>query len=285
MLTPRWLAVLVLVVAGLGLRPTAARAQTDSTGTAPADTLATLPVTPVAGGAVGLPSPEFETYNVSGQGLRYTASLTGLYTTGSVERTFISTAHTANFSFDGGRWLLPAGLTFSYGKQDAALKERELQLLLTPAYQRGRWRGYTLGEVERSNLRAIDRRLVGGLGLGYRFYADTLRNEASLSYLLLYEDARYLTGLHRQVPRHSLRVKARFSWGPATLNGLLYYQPAVRAPNADYRLNGTVALLLRLSAHLALSTTYAYSFESISVAGRQPTNTNLSAGFTYATGK
>ncbi|AMJ66492.1 hypothetical protein AXW84_14435 [Hymenobacter sp. PAMC 26628] len=147
----------------LASRPTAhAQSVADSTRTIPrADTTATPAVAPAAGGAAGLPAAEFETYNVKGKGVHYTASLTGLYTTGTVARTFLSTSHTVNLSFKGGHWLAPAALSFSYGKQDGLQREREFLLLTTPTYQQGRYKFYTLGQVEYSNLRAIDYRVVG----------------------------------------------------------------------------------------------------------------------------
>ena len=264
---------------------TPASADTTRSATARTDTTAAPTVAPAAGGAAGLPSTEFETYNARGRGIRYTASLTGLYTTGTVERTFLSTSHTANFAFRGGRWRLPVGFNFSYGRQDGFVKERETSLLLTPSYQRGRFKGYALANGESSNLRAIDYRVVTGLGVGYQLYADTLKNEISLSYFLLYEDTQYYTELHRQVLRHSTRAKAHFTTGPVTLDALVYYQPSVRAPFEDYRVNGNAAASVRLSRRLALTITYNYSLESINVAGRSPANTNLSAGFTYSTGK
>ncbi|MBO2008126.1 DUF481 domain-containing protein [Hymenobacter negativus] len=264
---------------------TLAPADTTQSTTARTDTTAVPTVAPAAGGAAGLPSTEFETYNASGRGVRYTASLTGLYTTGTVNRVFLSTSHTANFAFQGGRWRLPLGFNFSYGRQNGLLNEREAALLATPSYQRGRWKGYGLANAERSNLRAINYRVVGGLGAGYQLYGDTLKNEISLSYFLLYEETQYLTELHRQVLRHSARLKTHFTTGPVVLDALVYYQPAVQAPTTDYRVNGNAAATMRLSRRLALTITYTYSLESINVAGRSPVNTNLSAGFTYSTGK
>lgn len=283
---------LVLLLAGgaLGWSLTA-RAQTtpppaDTTKTAVvrADTTATPAVPPPAGGAASVPSTEFETYNASGRGLRYTATLTGLYTTGTVERTFVSASQTANLAFHGGRLRLPIGLNYSYGRQSGLLKERELLLLLTPSYRLGRWKGYGLAEGNRSNLRAIDYRLVTGLGAGYTFHLDSLKNEIGLSYFALYEDTQYLTELHRQVARHSLRLKTKWTWGVLTLDALLFYQPAMRYFRTDYRVNGTAGLGIRVSQRLSLTGTYAYSYERISVAGRSPANGNLSVGLTYATG-
>jgi len=96
------------VPAGAQTLPDSARATP-----APADTVAAPAVAPAAGRAAGLPATEFETYDERGSGVRYTASLTGLYTTGTIERTFLSTSHTANFAFRGGRWRLPVGCSFS----------------------------------------------------------------------------------------------------------------------------------------------------------------------------
>jgi len=95
------------VPAGAQTLPDSARATP-----APADTVAAPAVAPAAGRAAGLPATEFETYDERGSGVRYTASLTGLYTTGTIERTFLSTSHTANFAFRGGRWRLPVGCSF-----------------------------------------------------------------------------------------------------------------------------------------------------------------------------
>ena len=274
----------LLLVAG----SPAARAQSvaKSARTTPkADTITTPAVAPAAGSAGGLPATEFGTYPVKGRGIRYTASLTGLYTTGTVERTFLSTSHTVNLSFKGGHWLAPVALNFSYGKQDRVQREREFLLLSTPTYQQGRYKFYTLGQVEYSNLRAINYRVMGGLGVGYQIYRDTLRNELNISYFLLHEETQYYTDLRRQVLRHSLRAKGQYTRGAATLTALVYYQPAVSNLNGDYRVNGTGALAVRLSRHLALAIAYAYSLESINVESRAPVNTNLSVGFTYAAGK
>ena len=117
----------------------------------------------------GLPSPEFETYNVAGSGVRYTGALTGLLTTGTVERLYLSTSHTGNLATKR-HWLFPAAFNYTYGRQNGGLRERELLLLTTPAYRRGKWKYYLLAELETSNLRAIANRVVAGGGLGYQLY-------------------------------------------------------------------------------------------------------------------
>ena len=281
-----WLLASSLVLASL-LRPGRAHAQTipDSTATraAPADTAA-APVVAPSSAASGLPSSEFETYNVSGTGVRYTAALTGIYSTGTVERIYFTTSHTGNLAL-GKHWLLPAALSFSYGKQDRVLRERELLGLFTPAYQVGRLKYYALAEAGQSNLRAIARRLVGGVGVGYQFYHDSTQNEVTVSQFFLYEHTQYLEGLLREVPRGSTRLKLRVGKGPVVFTTLAFYQPSLQDVGGDYRINSTSSLNFTVSRHLALTANYTYSFESVAVEGRSPTNTNLTVGFTYSTGK
>ncbi len=249
-----------------------------------ADTAAAPVVAPSTTAAGGLPSSEFETYTVKNSGTRYTATITGIYTTGTVERTYFTTSHTGNFKLSEN-WLLPTAFTFSYGRQNGLLNERELVGLLTPTYQRGRVKYYLLGNAERSNLRAIDRRFVTGAGAGYQLYVDTLKNEVSVSQFFLYEYTAYQNGLLRQVPRSSTRLKLRTGKGPVVLTGLVYYQPSLQDYLGDFRLNLTSGLNFTVSRHLALTAAYTYSYESIAVEGRAPGNGNLTLGFTYVAGK
>jgi hypothetical protein len=252
--------------------------------TTKADTAAAPVVAPSATAAGGLPSSEFETYTVKGSGTRYTATVTGIFSTGTVDRAYFTTSHTGNFKLTEN-WLLPTAFTFSYGKQNGLLNERELVGLLTPTYQRGHVKYYLLGNAERSNLRAIDRRFVTGVGAGYQLYVDTLKNEVSLSQFLLYEYTAYMNGLLRNVPRSSTRLKLRTGKGQVVLTALAYYQPSLQDYLNDYRLNLTSGLNFTVSRHLALTAAYTYSYESIAVEGRAPANSNLTVGFTYVAGK
>jgi hypothetical protein len=259
-----------------------AQAQTTETSTR-SDSTAAPTVTPTASAAGGLPSSEFETYTVK-SGVRYTATLTGIYSTGTVERVYFTSSQTGNFKLSE-HWLVPTALTFSYGRQDGLLRERELVGLITPTYQRGRVKYYLLGNAEQSNLRAIARRLVTGVGAGYQLYTDTLRNEIGISQFFLYENTQYLLGLRREVPRSSTRLKLRGSKGPVVLTAMVYYQPSLQDYLNDYRVNLTSGLTFTLTKNLGLTAAYSYSYESIAVEGRAPGNGNLTIGFTYVAGK
>ena len=269
------LAGLALLLGAWGAGP--AQAQTTSAST---DSTTTATPTSAAG---GLPSSEFETYALKSD-VRYTATVTGIISTGTVQRVYFTTSHTGNFKLSE-HWLLPTALTYSYGKQNGLLNERELVGLVTPTYQRGRVKYCLLGNAEQSNLRAIARRLVTGVGAGYQLYSDSLRNEIGISQFFLYENTEYLLGLRREVPRSSTRLKLRGTKGPVVLTAMVYYQPSLQDYLNDYRLNLTSGLTFTLTKNLGLTVAYSYSYESIAVEGRAPGNSNLTIGFTYVAGK
>lgn len=281
----RWLGRLALAAGLLLTRPAHAQTAADSAATAPADSSGVGGGGGLAPPPGGLPSSEFETYNMDGTGGHYTAALTGLLSTGTVERVYFSTNHTANFS--ARHWQFPTAVGFSYGRQSGAVREREWLLLTTPDYRLGRWKFYGLTELESSNLRAIAYRLVLGGGLGYQLYADSARNEVALSTFLLDEDTRYNTepALVRHLARSSTRLKLRLSRGPVSGAALLFYQPALRDPAGDYRLNNSTVLAVKLYQHLALNLAYTFSYESVVVQDRSRANSTLSVGFAYSTGK
>ena len=276
---------LLSLLIGLVASLTARGQEPDSTGTAAPDSAVVNGAGGIAPPPAGLPSAEFETYNVDGTGVRYTAALTGIYTTGTVERVYFSTSHTGGFTT--GHWQFPAAFSYSYGRQDGALRERELLVLTTPDYRIRKWKFYALGELETSNLRAIDRRVVAGGGVGYQLYADTLSNEVALSTFLLDERTDYATeaDLQRHVVRNSTRLKLRLNRGVFSASELFFYQPSLRDPGGDYRLNSATVLAFRLYQHLALNLAYSFSYESVVVQARSRANGTLSVGFAYSTGK
>ena len=273
------------VLLGLLASP-AARAQDQKpTSAATPDSAVVNSAGSIAPPPAGLPSAEFETYNVDGTGVRYTAALTGLYTTGTVERVYFNTSHTGGYTT--GHWQFPAAFSYSYGRQDGALRERELLLLSTPDYRIRRWKFYALGEFETSNLRAITRRVVTGGGVGYQLYADSTNSAVALSTFLLNEQTDYNTepDFSRQVVRNSTRLKLRLNRGVFSASELFFYQPSLRDPGGDYRLNSATVLAFKLYQHLALNLAYAYSYESVVVQDRARANATLTVGFAYSTGK
>ena len=85
--------------------------------------------------------------------------------------------------------------------------------------------------------------------------------------------------------RNSTRLRLRLNRGLLSVSSLLYYQPAVARPAADYRLNNATVLAIKLYQQLALNLAYKHSFESVVVQSRSRANSTLSIGFAYSSGK
>lgn len=213
--------------------------------------------------------------------ISYSGQLSGQYAAGGVDRTLLTTAHNVTFT-RGKHFGLPVSGSFSYGRQDQRLKEREFLLNATPSYWLGRFRAYGIGAYERSNLRGIDNRIQLGLGPGWAFYTDSLGREVSLSNLFVREATYFQNGSDRMVSRSSLRLKLVYSYGVFSLNSTTFYQPNLRGFD-DYRVNQLSTLALRFTPRFAITATYAYTFESRVLEDKPTDNTNVTVGVAFRT--
>jgi len=216
--------------------------------------------------------------------LRYTDQLSGTYSAGAVSRTLLNTSHAISYA-KGRHFGVPFGGSFIYGRQDRRLRERELLLNLSPYYRLGRFRAYAIGAYERSNLRGIRNRQQVGAGPGWAFfYNDTLQRELLVSNVVLREATHFIDGTVRVVTRNSVRVKVAYEWGLLRLNSSTFYQPALGNKN-DYRFSNTSTLGLHVTRRLALTATYAYSYEQRVIEDKKRGNTNVTIGVQYSNGK
>ncbi|GAA4383083.1 DUF481 domain-containing protein [Hymenobacter koreensis] len=216
--------------------------------------------------------------------LHYTGQLTGALSAGGVYRTLLTTSHALNVS-RGLHFGLPLTGTFTFGKQERRLKERELTFNATPYYWKGRFRAYGLGGYERSNLRGIDYRVQVGAGPGWALYTDSLgQREIALSNLLIREATYFTDGSQRVVTRSSLRLKLFYTHRLFTLSANTFYQPALPTVS-DFRVSQLTTLALRLTRRLAVNFTSNYTHESRVLAGKNPDNYNLTVGLSYTNTK
>lgn len=214
--------------------------------------------------------------------IHYAGTLTGALSAGGVYRTLLTTTHSVSFN-RGMHFGLPVTGTFTYGRQDRLLKEREALINTTPYYWKGHFRAYGLGGYERSNLRGIADRWQVGAGPGWSFYRDSLgTREVALSNLLIREATYYVDGSERVVTRNSLRLKLLYTLRQFTVSTLTYYQPSL-ASLADSRVSQLATITLKVTKRLAVNATSNYTHESRVLAGKNPDNYNLTVGFSYAT--
>ncbi|RSK43553.1 DUF481 domain-containing protein [Hymenobacter perfusus] len=213
--------------------------------------------------------------------IRYSGQLSGQYTSGGVNRTLFATAHSVTL-LRGLHFGAPVTGSFTFGKQDGRLREREWLLNATPYYWKGHFRFYGIGGYERSNLRGIDNRYQVGAGPGWAFYQDSLGREVAVSNLLLREATYFQDGSSRTVARSSARLKVAYSYRVFTFNSITFYQPNLQ-DFSDYRVTHTSSLALRFTPRFAITSTYAYTFENRIPEGKPRDNTNVTIGVTYNT--
>ncbi|GAB3835704.1 DUF481 domain-containing protein [Hymenobacter jeollabukensis] len=214
--------------------------------------------------------------------IHYTSTLTGALSAGGVYRTLLTTTHSVSFN-RGLHFGLPVTGTFTYGKQDRQLKEREILANTTPYYWKGHFRAYGLGGYERSNLRGIADRWQVGTGPGWSFYRDSLgTREVALSNLLIREATYYVDGSERVVTRNSLRLKLLYTLRQFTVSTFTFYQPSIPTVS-DFRVSQLATVTFKVTKRLAVNATSNYTHESRVLAGKNPDNYNLTVGFSYAT--
>lgn len=213
--------------------------------------------------------------------IRYTGQLTGQYTSGGVNRTLFATSHSVTL-LRGLHFGAPVTGSFTFGKQEGLLREREWLLNTTPYYWKGRFRFYGIGGYERSNLRGITGRYQVGAGPGWAIYTDSLNREVAVSNLFIREATHFQDGSRRTVARNSTRLKIAYTYRAFSLNSITFYQPNLQN-FADYRVTQQSNLAFRFTPRFAITSTYTYTFENRILEGKPRDNTNVTVGITYST--
>lgn len=210
---------------------------------------------------------------------RYTSQLTGIYTSGAVNRTLLTTAQAVTWA-RGRHFGLPLTGTYSYGRQEGRLRERETLVTLAPYYRLQRFRAYATGTYERSNLRGIRFRTQVGAGPGWVFWRSEAGGEVAISNLLLHEATQFVDGTARAVWRSSTRLKLAYRLGLLSISSSTFYQPRV-AHAQDYRWSNATNLSLSITQRLALTAALAYNYEQRVIEQKSRGNTNLTVGVSY----
>jgi hypothetical protein len=169
---------------------------------------------------------------------------------------------------------------FTYGEQKNVLAERELYTdLFIDIHEERKVYGFGLGILERSNLRAIDVRKMGGLGFGWRLFQGK-QNSLSLTNAIIYESTRFRSRPDVTTTRNSLRIKGihHFSKSKLRFNHLTFIQPSI-TNLANLRWNTILSLEAPVSKWVSLRTSFENSYESIVEAGRKKNDSRLTVGF------
>lgn len=210
----------------------------------------------------------------------YLLGIDGTVNAGNLNRYLISSRN--NFSFLSGKYLW-FSLTpyFAFGSINGQTVEQEIttDLNMTAFYQKPIYLLFFM-TVEKSNLRAIDWRMLAGLGIGYHWLSNK-RISFSVSNAVTYEQTDFLRQEDVNVYRSSsrLRLDYNFFGKKILLSHTVFFQPALNTPNLrwSHLLNIDFPMRKKFSFRLSTFTTY----ESITAAGKQSYDSRITFGIVF----
>jgi hypothetical protein len=211
----------------------------------------------------------------------------GDYRKGNIERRLLKTRFSLNYETPKSIVGFNTNPRFNYGTFKGVLNEQELFLDINTTLYAYQQRLYYLafGIFEKSNLRKINSRTLGGVGIGYRILGDKnakTRYKLAVTTALIYETTDYFNKTDIEVIRSSTRIKfsGEIIKGVVFLNNNTFIQPALNKPN--FRWNAITQLQLRISKGFFVNTILENSYESVVPDGAQNTDVAVSFGLSYS---
>lgn len=217
--------------------------------------------------------------------IKYFISATGLIQSGNVERTLFPTL--SNIAFSKNKFEVRQTLNYSYGTigtpagkrkiEDELLVRTELAL-----FQHKRLFPYAWGVYEKSNLRNITQRWLGGVGIGLNII-NTKEHMLSLRNGIASETTNFTVNAARTVWRYSGRLAGshRLFKNKIIVNHETYLQPAIDS-SGDFRYRTVWRINVPVWKHIAFTTLLDAGYESVVDFGKKKNNFFMSYGLTIA---
>jgi hypothetical protein len=209
--------------------------------------------------------------------LSYKLTLNGQYNKGNVDRVLFTNKNTSLLKYK--KFKLPVTYNFSYGRFKGKLNEREHYLNLNPSYENGSVKYYYLTEIEKSNLRNIDNRVLMGGGIGYSLM-DTKAVDITVSDLILNENTRYTNHTEKHTIRNSVRLKMVVDSDKFRLSTVSFYQPSLLDLD-NYRWTNTNTVELKILKPVSGVVSFDQNYESVVVKNKAKYNSSLTIGISY----
>lgn len=202
------------------------------------------------------------------------------FSTGNVDRQLIVLA--SALSYTKGQIQLETNPRYAFGEQNGQVAERDFfsDFSLNLWHPRVVY-GFGLGILETSNLRAIDMRLLGGLGIGFHILRQPNAN-FSITNAIIYESTDFKTKADIVTFRNSTRFKGRYALlhNRLRINHLVFIQPSVQDWE-NVRWSMVLSAEIPLSRFLTLRTAINNTYESIVAEGRRKNDFTWTMGFTF----
>ena len=176
---------------------------------------------------------------------------------------------------------------WAYGTFKGLKNEDELFLDLNTtlfAYQKKLYY-LAFGIYEESNLRKINSRLLGSVGLSYRILGSKnnpkTRFKLAITSAIIYEKTDYRTRPDIELIRSSSRIKfsGELIKNKLYLNNMTFLQPALNQNN--FRWNAITQLSVKISKAMAMNLNFENSYESVVPDGLKNTDMALTFGINY----
>jgi len=211
---------------------------------------------------------------------RYRFTADGTITAGNVSRTLLQFTSAVDYQLSN-YFKLSSNPSFSYGKQNGVLAEREWFGDFRTTFRHEKRLYYlAFGSLERSNLRQIDHRWTAAAGMGYKLL-NRKRAYISLTDVFLYETTDFVELNDINIFRNSARLFGEYSFDKDrwTITHTAYYQPALGQYNI--RWNASLSVQVKVTSTTSLRTTLANAYESLVVPGRKNNDLRFTIGLVY----
>jgi putative salt-induced outer membrane protein YdiY len=208
---------------------------------------------------------------------KYDLSLTGSLNAGNVDRKLL--AFRSEFKWTGKLVELDVHPRFAFGEQNKQLAENEpyIDAMLNFFHQKKVY-AFAMTNMEASNLRGINFRWLGGVGVGWHIIRQE-KVKLSITNLLLHEgtDFRDETAPDIILWRNSTRLKGQYNiLKRLTFKHWLYFQPSFTAQN--FRWNGIFSLEFPIYKNLQFRINFEDVYESVVPEGRKNADRFLTLG-------
>lgn len=214
---------------------------------------------------------------------KFRMSADGTLTSGNVNRALIQLASGIDWNLNQ-ILKFSSSPTFVYGQQNKQLNEREVfvDFRTTVLYEKTFYY-LAFGSLEKSNLRKINQRLIGGAGVGLKLLQ---RKNAyiSVTNVLLYEGTDFV--VNNDIPdidlwRNSTRIFGEYTLGDGKMfiSHILFIQPSITEKN--FRWNGNLVFRYQITKRTGIRSTLENSYESVVLSGRKNNDFRLTFGVVF----
>ncbi len=219
--------------------------------------------------------------------ITYSFALNGDFKSGNVRRELLGASFAFNFEHPRSDFGFFTNPRYTYGTLNGVKAEDELFLDLNTTVYYDTHSFYVLGfgAFERSNLRKINERYVGGFGMGIRVIGGPRRKDSkvkiSITNALLYEKTDFENKEDVIAVRNSTRFKieAHLFKNAVKFTNSTFVQPSLLDNNL--RWNALTSFSFHITKHLALVTSLINSYESFVIENAKNTDVTWTFGLSF----